>query len=211
MHALATPLLTKADGRKFGKTESGTVWLDPELTSPYAFHQFFLNAEDAEGDRVPEGVQSPLPGRNRGPGPADRGTTTPPGGAAGPGRRRHGLGALVHRARRRRSPPRRRCSDEATWATWTRPRWPAWWPGWAASTLTAAHDPAVRVEVLERSGVVASQGAARRAIADGGAYVNNQPSPTPRSSSERRPPAARSLRHPAPRAGRRLARSASPD
>ena len=46
MHALATPLLTKADGTKFGKTESGTVWLDPQMTSPYAFHQFFLNAED---------------------------------------------------------------------------------------------------------------------------------------------------------------------
>lgn len=48
VHALATPLLTKADGTKFGKTESGTVWLDPELTSAYAFHQFFLNAEDAK-------------------------------------------------------------------------------------------------------------------------------------------------------------------
>ena len=47
VHALATPLLTKADGTKFGKTESGTVWLDPELTSPYAFFQFWLNAEDA--------------------------------------------------------------------------------------------------------------------------------------------------------------------
>ena len=46
-HALATPLLTKADGTKFGKTESGTVWLDPEMTSPYAFHQFFLSAEDS--------------------------------------------------------------------------------------------------------------------------------------------------------------------
>ncbi len=46
VHALATPLLTKADGTKFGKTESGTVWLDPEMTSPYAFHQYFLNAED---------------------------------------------------------------------------------------------------------------------------------------------------------------------
>jgi tyrosyl-tRNA synthetase len=45
-HALATPLVTKADGTKFGKTETGTVWLDPELTSPYAFYQFWLNAED---------------------------------------------------------------------------------------------------------------------------------------------------------------------
>ncbi|NUR30662.1 MAG: tyrosine--tRNA ligase [Catenulispora sp.] len=47
VHALATPLLLKADGTKFGKTESGTVWLSPELMSPYAFYQFFLNAEDA--------------------------------------------------------------------------------------------------------------------------------------------------------------------
>ena len=47
VHALATPLVTKPDGTKFGKTESGTVWLDPELTSPYAFFQFWLNAEDA--------------------------------------------------------------------------------------------------------------------------------------------------------------------
>jgi tyrosyl-tRNA synthetase len=47
-HALATPLLTKADGTKFGKTEAGTVWLDPAMTSPYAFYQFFLNAEDEQ-------------------------------------------------------------------------------------------------------------------------------------------------------------------
>jgi tyrosyl-tRNA synthetase len=47
VHALATPLLLKADGTKFGKTESGTVWLSPELMTPYAFYQFFLNSEDA--------------------------------------------------------------------------------------------------------------------------------------------------------------------
>ncbi len=48
VHVLGTPLVTKADGTKFGKTEGGTVWLDPELTSPYAFYQFWLNAEDAK-------------------------------------------------------------------------------------------------------------------------------------------------------------------
>lgn len=48
VHALTTPLITKADGTKFGKTESGTVWLDPELTSPYAFFQFWLNADDRD-------------------------------------------------------------------------------------------------------------------------------------------------------------------
>src|SRR5699024_964724 len=45
---LATPLITKADGTKFGKTESGTVWLDSTLTSPYAFSQFWLNADDRD-------------------------------------------------------------------------------------------------------------------------------------------------------------------
>jgi tyrosyl-tRNA synthetase len=45
-HAFATPLLTRADGTKYGKTEGGALWLDPEMLSPYAFHQFWLNAED---------------------------------------------------------------------------------------------------------------------------------------------------------------------
>ena len=48
VHALATPLVTKADGTKFGKTESGTVWLDAEMTSPYAFYQFWLNSDDRD-------------------------------------------------------------------------------------------------------------------------------------------------------------------
>ncbi len=47
-HAIATPLMTKADGTKYGKTEGGALWLDPEMLSPYAFHQFWLNAEDAK-------------------------------------------------------------------------------------------------------------------------------------------------------------------
>ncbi|WP_246060852.1 tyrosine--tRNA ligase [Nocardioides dongxiaopingii] len=46
VHAFATPLMTKADGTKYGKTEGGALWLDPEMLSPYAFHQFWLNVED---------------------------------------------------------------------------------------------------------------------------------------------------------------------
>ncbi len=46
--ALTTPLLTKADGTKFGKSESGNIWLDPKLTSPYRFYQFWLNADDRD-------------------------------------------------------------------------------------------------------------------------------------------------------------------
>ncbi len=48
VHALGTPLVTKADGTKFGKSEGGAVWLDPAMTSPYAFHQFWLNSDDRD-------------------------------------------------------------------------------------------------------------------------------------------------------------------
>lgn len=48
VHALTIPLLTKADGTKFGKTASGSIWLDPNMTSPYAFFQFFLNSDDRD-------------------------------------------------------------------------------------------------------------------------------------------------------------------
>ena len=49
--ALTCPLITKADGGKFGKTESGNVWLDPEMTTPYKFYQFWLNVSDADAEK----------------------------------------------------------------------------------------------------------------------------------------------------------------
>lgn len=49
--ALTCPLITKADGTKFGKTESGNVWLDPEKTSPYEFYQFWLNVSDEDAEK----------------------------------------------------------------------------------------------------------------------------------------------------------------
>ena len=48
VHAIGTPLITNTDGTKFGKSEGNAVWLDPALTSPYAFYQFWLNADDAD-------------------------------------------------------------------------------------------------------------------------------------------------------------------
>lgn len=51
VHALATPLMTKADGTKFGKSEGGALWLDPEMTTPYAFYQFWLNTDDRDISR----------------------------------------------------------------------------------------------------------------------------------------------------------------
>ncbi|BCL17007.1 tyrosine--tRNA ligase [Micromonospora sagamiensis] len=51
VQAFTTPLVTKADGTKFGKTEGGAVWLDPAMTSPYAFYQFWVNVDDKDVDR----------------------------------------------------------------------------------------------------------------------------------------------------------------
>ncbi|MDG2080574.1 MAG: tyrosine--tRNA ligase [Bacteroidales bacterium] len=51
VYAITCPLITKADGSKFGKTESGNVWLDPEKTSPYEFYQFWLNVSDEDAEK----------------------------------------------------------------------------------------------------------------------------------------------------------------
>jgi tyrosyl-tRNA synthetase len=48
VHAIGTPLITNSDGRKFGKSEGNAIWLDPQLTSPYAMYQFWLNTDDAD-------------------------------------------------------------------------------------------------------------------------------------------------------------------
>jgi tyrosyl-tRNA synthetase len=48
VHAIGTPLITNSDGTKFGKSEGNAIWIDPELTSPYAFYQFWLNTDDAD-------------------------------------------------------------------------------------------------------------------------------------------------------------------
>lgn len=50
-YALTCPLITKADGKKFGKTESGNIWLDPKRTTPYTFYQFWLNVSDEDAEK----------------------------------------------------------------------------------------------------------------------------------------------------------------
>ena len=50
-HALTTPLLTKSDGSKFGKTEAGNIWLDGNQTSPYKFYQYWLNVSDEDAEK----------------------------------------------------------------------------------------------------------------------------------------------------------------
>ena len=50
-YAMTCPLITKADGTKFGKSEGGNIWLDPEKTSPYKFYQYWLNTSDADAEK----------------------------------------------------------------------------------------------------------------------------------------------------------------
>jgi tyrosyl-tRNA synthetase len=171
-HAMATPLLTKADGTKFGKTESGTVWLDPVMTSPYAFHQFFLNAEDAMvgtylkifSERSREELEDLIERSEQSPHLriAQRALADD-------------ITDLVH------SPAERQAATAAAAAIFgsgeLRELPEAVLAAVAAELggveLAAGSDPLTVVDVLAAAGVVPSKSAARRAVAEGGAYVNN--------------------------------------
>jgi tyrosyl-tRNA synthetase len=173
VHALATPLLTKADGSKFGKTETGTIWLDPQLTSPYAFHQFFLNAED---EKVVEYLKVFSPRSRDEIEALARQTAEQPQLRAAQRALADDVTALVHGQGERDQAVAAASAlfgradldelDEATLA------------GVVAEVGGVEVEPTPTlptvVEVLERSGVVPSKGAARRAIAEGGAYLNNR-------------------------------------
>jgi tyrosyl-tRNA synthetase len=172
VHALATPLLTKADGTKFGKTESGTVWLDPEMTSPYAFHQFFLNAEDAKVIEYLK-VFSERPRAEIDD--LERQTVEAPQRRAAQRALADDITALVH------SPAERDAAVAAAAALFGRSDLDELAEPTLASVVHELKAPLLRVgselppvvDVLEASGVVASKSAARRAIVEGGAYLNN--------------------------------------
>jgi len=173
VHALATPLLTKADGTKFGKTEGGAIWLDPQLTSPYAFHQFFLNAEDEKvidylkvfSSRSREEIED-----------LERQTVSEPFRRAAQKALADDVTALVHSERDRDA------AVSAAAAIFGRSDLEQLDVSVLAGVvaeiggveITGGGELPVMVDALERSGVVASKSAARRAIAEGGAYVNNQ-------------------------------------
>ena len=177
VHALTTPLVTKSDGTKFGKTESGTIWLDPVMTTPYAFYQFWLNSDDRDVMTYARLYSSS---------DAHLLTQWQEATADQPHQRAAQLGlatemtTLVHGA-------------QATEAVQTASR--ALFghadigdvpldtlaaalsevPGAqvSAAEITDGLLPSI-VELLSRSELVAGRGAARRTINEGGAYVNNQ-------------------------------------
>ncbi|PSK97613.1 tyrosyl-tRNA synthetase [Murinocardiopsis flavida] len=173
VHGLTTNLLTKADGTKFGKTESGTVWLDPELTSPYAFYQFWFNADDRDvvrylkvfGFRTRAEIEE-----------LERLTAERPAARTAQRTLAEDLTTLVH------GEDECRKVIEASKALFGQGDL----TGLDAATLdaalaevprTEADGPAAAlppvVDLLAASGLVPSKSAARRAVQDGGAYVNN--------------------------------------
>ncbi len=171
-HGLTTNLLTKADGTKFGKTESGSVWLDPELTSPYAFYQFWFNADDRDVVRYLKTFSF----RDRDEiEELERQTEERPQARAAQRVLAEDLTVLVHGEEECRK------VKEASLALFGR----ADLSDLDARTLDAALAEVPRAEVdgpvdgllvtdaFAQSGLTPSKSAARRAIQEGGAYVNN--------------------------------------
>jgi tyrosyl-tRNA synthetase len=169
VHALATPLITKADGTKFGKTESGTVWLDPAMTSPYAFYQFWINADDADvvGYLKVFSLRSRADIEELASAVAER-----PAARAAQRALAEEMTTLVHGADQCANVMRASAAlfGNAELVDLDEPTLAAALAETGAVTVGAATS---FVDVLVETGLVESKSAARRAIAEGGAYLNN--------------------------------------
>jgi len=170
VHALATPLLLKADGTKFGKTESGTVWLSGDLMTPYAFYQFFLNSEDAMvisylkvfSFRSREEIEE-----------LERLTAEKPQMRAAQKALAEEVTTLVHGAEATAQviAASKALFGQGDLAELDEPTLRAALaelPGTKAAELVPV------AQLLADTGLVASRGAGRRTINEGGAYVNNR-------------------------------------
>lgn len=171
-HALTVPLLTKSDGSKFGKTAGGSVWLDPEMTSPYAFFQFWLNSEDKDvinflkvfsflsHDEINtlEKSHNENPGLRESHRALARELTTLLHGAETTQRVEAAARALFGQGELGEL-------DEATLASALAelPR----------ATISKKEDIPTWVDLITAAGVVDSKSAARRIVKEGGAYLNN--------------------------------------
>jgi tyrosyl-tRNA synthetase len=187
VHAFTTPLVLKADGTKFGKTESGGVWLDPEMTSPYAFYQFWINADDRDVNnylrffsfKSREELEE-----------LEKATADRPQARLAQRALAYEITALVHGTEEADQ------AVEASQALFGRGSLSSL----SESTLQAALGEAglhsVRGELpslsvlLKESGLVASANEARRTITEGGAYLNNE-----RITDGETVPSAESLLH----------------
>ncbi len=177
VHALSTPLLTRADGTKFGKTEGGTVWLDPERTTPYAFYQFWFGTDDRDVGRYLRVFSF----RDRAElEELERAVEERPAARAAQRALAEELTALVHGEAAARQ------VVAASQALFGRGEL----ADLDAATLAAALEsvPVLRVpgpelpplaDLLAGAGLTDSKSAARRAVREGGAYVNNRKAEDP--------------------------------
>ena len=170
---LTTPLVLKADGTKYGKTESGTVWLDPERTSPYAMYQFFLHTSDEQVGELLRYLTFLEPDQIT---ELDAETASHPERRAGQHALARAVVSLVHG-----DDEVARC-EEASAALFGEEI-----AGLSEKMLLAVTQDApttllsrqelvdglVLVDALVRTGLAKSKGEARRTIDQGGAYVNN--------------------------------------
>jgi tyrosyl-tRNA synthetase len=170
VHAITTPLITKADGTKFGKTESGTVWLDPAMTSPYAFYQFWLNADDADVAgylkvftfRTPEEIAS-----------LERAVAQRPAAREAQRALASDVTTLVHGAD---ATAKVVAASQALFGRGSLAELDDETLGAAVAELpSAAGAPGdALVDLFAATGLVDSKSAARRAVAEGGLSVNNE-------------------------------------
>ncbi|GAB3229522.1 tyrosine--tRNA ligase [Glycomyces halotolerans] len=170
VHALATPLVTKADGTKFGKTESGAVWLDAELTSPYAFYQFWINAAD---DSVVRYLKYFSFKSHEEIEELERATEEKPAARLAQRALAEELTSLLHGEEETAHVI---AASQALFGRGELGALPerTLRAALVEAGMAAIDKPEVTVaEAMKESGVVASLGEARRAAKEGGAYVNN--------------------------------------
>ncbi len=174
VHALATPLITKPDGTKYGKTEGGAVWLSADLMSPYAFYQFWLNVSDAE---VP-GLLRVFSFRSREEIEAlSSESVSRPAARAGQRALAEEMTTLVHGADecRRAIAASQALFGQGALEDLDERTLAAVLAEVPHKRLSASAHAEFRVEsLMADAGIVPSKGAARRAIAEGGAYLNNR-------------------------------------
>jgi tyrosyl-tRNA synthetase len=173
VHAFTTPLLLKSDGTKYGKTEGGTVWLDPDLTSPYAFYQYWFNVEDADVGMLLRRLTF-LPHERILE--LDELTATQPARRAAQRTLAAEVTALVHGQQAVAA------AEAASAALFGRGDLADVDERTLADALTTvphavadvASGPVTVADLLVATGLTPSKGAARRAASDGGVYVNNE-------------------------------------
>ncbi len=178
-HALSTPLITKPDGTKYGKTEGGAIWISADLMSPYAFYQFWLNRADEE---VP-GLLRVFSFRSRGEIEAlEQETRDKPQARAGQRALAEEMTTLVHGAGEtaRAIAASRALFGQGDLAGLDEQTLAAALAEVPSTTVRVSGNengngelPAV-ADLMAAAAIVPSKSAARRAIAEGGAYLNNR-------------------------------------